>query len=290
MAQSPSHKLGQIIGTQFEAAVREPLKQIAAEYQLYLDYKHQRPARRGNKDVTWIDKHGNRHKLDYVIEEGGSEYQIGAPRAFIEIAWRRYTKHSKNKVQEIQGAVLPVAERYHKNAPFLGAILSGDFTSNSLEQLQSHGFTVAYCHYEAIVQAFQSNGLDVASTEQTSESVLQQKVEELEHTTETTRQQIRQEILQVGHATLAPLFSRLQTCLSRDVVQIQILTLSGMSYDFVSVDNAVRFIASYDESTPAQQFVRYEIFVRYSSGDEVRGNFQTKDRAIRFLEKFNGRS
>ena len=286
MAQSPSHKLGQIIGTQFEAAIREPLKQITAKYQLYLDYKHQRPARGGNKEVEWVDNYGNRHKLDYVIEEGGSEERIGAPRAFIEIAWRRYTKHSKNKVQEIQGAVLPVAERYHKNAPFLGAILSGDFTSNSLEQLQSHGFTVAYCHYEAIVQAFQSNGLDIASTEQTSESVLQRKVEELEHTTETTRQQIRQTILQVSRATLTPFFSRLQTCLGRDVVQIQIFTLSGLSHDFVSVDNAVQFIVSYDESTPAQQFVRYEIVVRHSSGDEVRGSYQTKERAIQFLEKF----
>ena len=290
MAQSPSHKLGQIIGTLFEAAVREPLKQIAEGDNLYLDYKHQRPARGGKKEVEWTDHYGNRHKLDYVIEEGGSEHQTGAPRAFIEIAWRRYTKHSKNKVQEIQGAVLPVAERYHKNAPFLGAILSGDFTPNSLEQLQSHGFTVAYCHYETIVQAFQNSGLDIASTEQTSESVLQQKVEELEHTTETTRRQIRREILRVGHAALASFFSRLQTCLSRDVVQIQIFTLSGISYDFFSVENAVRFIATHDESTPAQQFVRYEIVVRYSSGDEVRGNFQTKDRAIRFLEKFNGRA
>ncbi len=34
------------------------------------------------------------------------------------------------------------------------------------------------------------------------------------------------------------------------------------------------------------QFVRYEILVQYSTGDEVRGNFQTKDRAITFLQEF----
>ena len=288
MAQSPSHKLGQIIGTQFEVAVREPLKHIAAQYQFYLDYKHPRPARGGKKEVTWIDTHGNHHKLDYVIEEGGSEERVGAPRAFIEMAWRRYTKHSKNKVQEIQGALLPVAERYHKTAPFLGAILSGDFTSNAVEQLESHGFAVAYCSYETIVQAFQRHGLDVSSTENTSDAILQQKVAAFERSTETTRQRIRRDILQVDGATTAPFFSRLHTCLSRAVVQIQIFTLSGISHDFVSVEEAAQFVASYDESTPVQQFVRYEIVVRYSSGDEVRGSFQTKNRAVRFLERLHG--
>ena len=45
---------------------------------------------------------GNVHDLDYVFEQGGTEATIGQPKAFIEIAWRRYTKHSRNKAQEIQ--------------------------------------------------------------------------------------------------------------------------------------------------------------------------------------------
>ena len=290
MAQSLSHKLGQIIGTQFEAAVREPLKHIAEKYQLYLDYTHQRPAQGQKRDVVWTDNYGNTHKLDYVIEEGGSEHRIGCPRAFVEVAWRRYTKYSRNKAQEIQSAVLPVAERYSQHAPFLGAILAGDFTPNSLEQLRSQGFIVAYCPYEAIVQAFRDNDLDVTSDEGMRELLLQRKVEAFERTTDKERQQIRQAILQVGHATLASLFARLQTCLERDVVQISVLTLSGMFYDFVSVDRAVQFIASHDETEPARQFVRYEIVVRYSTGDEVRGHFQTKDRAIQFLEKLSNGS
>ncbi len=129
----------------------------------------------------------------------------------------------------------------------------------------------------------------VTSTESTSDAVLQQQITALEHTPETTYQHIRQDILQVGLAPLAPFLSRLRKCLGRDVVHIQVLTLSSRPHDFVSVDSAVQFIASHDGSIPMQQFVRYEIVVRYSSGDEVRGHFQTKALAIRFLEKFNGR-
>ena len=221
------------------------------------------------------------------MEEGGSEQQTGRPRAFIELAWRRYTKHSKNKAQEIQSAVCPLAERYSQHAPFLGAILSGVFTPGSVEQLRSHGFTVAYCPYECIVEAFRRRGLDVAFDEGMTDFLVQRKVEAFERTTEMTRQQIRQTILQVGRTTFDPFFATLRTCLGRDVVQIRILTLSGMSYDFASVNKAVQFIASHDETEPAMQFVRYEVVVQYSTGDEVRGNFQTKVRAITFLQKFH---
>ena len=154
MAKSPAHKLGQIIGDELEAVVRRPLQRLADDFGLYLDHKHPRPARGDKRKVAWTDSYGNTHDLDYVLEEAGSEDTLGHPRAFIEIAWRRYTKHSRNKTQEIQGAVLPLAEKYARRAPFLGAVLAGDFTEGAREQLRSHGFRVAYIPYETIVEAF----------------------------------------------------------------------------------------------------------------------------------------
>ena len=35
-----------------------------------------------------------------------------------------------------------------------------------------------------------------------------------------------------------------------------------------------------------QEWVGYELNVRYSNGDEVRGQFEQKDEAIEFLRKF----
>ena len=81
--------------------------------------------------------------------------------AFIESAWRRYTKHSKNKAQEIEGAVLPIADKHVFSAPMLGCILAGVYTAGALEQLKSVGFKVLYFPYDSVVEAFRSVGVEL---------------------------------------------------------------------------------------------------------------------------------
>lgn len=101
MAESPSHRFGQIIGNLLEAVIEPFLTDFATRKCLYLDYqKNPRKARKGKK-VTWEDPYGNVHDLDYVLERYGTDESTGTPVAFIEVAWRRYTKHSRNKAQEI---------------------------------------------------------------------------------------------------------------------------------------------------------------------------------------------
>lgn len=117
MATSAAHKFGQIIGDLLELAIEPLLARFAEEHGLYLDKKGPRPARRGKK-ATWVDLHGNAHDLDFVLEKGGTGTHIGAPVAFVEVAWRSYTKHSRNKAQEIQGAVLPLVDK-HRLSPHL---------------------------------------------------------------------------------------------------------------------------------------------------------------------------
>ena len=101
------HQCGEVL----EAAVEPLLRRFAKEHNLYLDKKGPRPARSGKK-VSWTDVRGNTHDLDYVLERNGSDAKIGKPVAFIETAWRRYTKHSRNKAQEIQGALMPLLETH----------------------------------------------------------------------------------------------------------------------------------------------------------------------------------
>lgn len=133
MAESPAHRFGQVIGELLESVVRPQLETFCQAQRLYLDHqKRNRPARAGKK-VAWSDQYGNTHDLDFVIERDGTDQQIGRPLAFIETAWRRYTKHSRNKAQEIQGAILPLAEKYRWNNPFLGTVLAGVFTEGSLD-------------------------------------------------------------------------------------------------------------------------------------------------------------
>ncbi|MBX3438333.1 MAG: hypothetical protein KF861_12640, partial [Planctomycetaceae bacterium] len=190
MAQSPAHKFGQIIGDLIEECLREPLADVAREHGLYLDSRHSRPARSGRSKVAWVDFKGNQHDLDYVLEAGGSENAIGIPKAFIEIAYRRYTKHSRNKAQEIQGAIAPLAETYQNTHPFLGAVLAGVFTSSSINQLKSHGFGVLYFPFESIVAAFRSVEIDAFFDETSSDLELQAKVDACNRLSRTERRKI----------------------------------------------------------------------------------------------------
>ena len=284
MAQSPAHRLGQIIGDELEAALRQPLQRIADEFGLYLDYKHVRPARRGRKKVAWTDLYGNTHDLDYVLEEGGSENTRGRPRAFIETAWRRYTKHSRNKAQEIQGAISPLAMTYQQSRPFLGVVLAGDFTQGSLDQFRSHNFNVAYCPYKTILQAFASEAIDVSSDEATSEAKLQRKVDAFDLLPRIQRERIAEEIRKLHADQFVPFFRTLRLCLNRIVKHIFVLPLSGASYKFDSIEDAVRFVSEYDQSASVSDFARYELNIRFSNGDEVRATYQNRERAVEFLQ------
>src|SRR5260370_5169563 len=127
--------------------------------------------------VSWKDQKGNVNDLDYVLEAGGSEDVLGRPKAFIEIAYRRYTKHSRNKAQEIQGAIGPLSETYKDDHPFLGAVLAGIFTDGSLTQLRSHGFSVLYFPFESIVAAFGKVGVDASFDEDSPDADVQSKVD-----------------------------------------------------------------------------------------------------------------
>jgi hypothetical protein len=134
-----------------------------------------RPARSGKK-VSWIDSFGNSHDLDFVLERGGTAKQIGEPVAFIESAWRRYTKHSRNKAQEIQGAIMPLVATHKNFAPFIGVVLAGEFTEGALNQLKSLGFNVLYFPYDLIVKGFGKFGIDASSEENTLEKDFQTKI------------------------------------------------------------------------------------------------------------------
>lgn len=281
MALSPAHKLGQIIGDALEEAVYPQFNSIAKAHSLYLDHKHPRPARGGKKTVTWVDSRGNTHDLDYVFESGGSEQIVGRPLAFIEVAWRRYTKHSKNKAQEIQGAITPLAELF--NNPFLGVVLGGEFTESSIAQLRSHGFSVVYFPYETIVEAFRSQGADVSTTENTRQAELRRKVAACERLSSRKRRLVAEALRQVNGKAIDEFVEALDIKLSRGVETIYVLALSGNSRQFSSIGSAIEFISNYDHSTPATEFSHYELNVRYSNGDELRATFKAKEHAIDFL-------
>lgn len=283
MAGSPAHKLGQIIGDMVEAAVEPALRTVAATHSLYLDSKNPRPARNGRKTVVWTDDKGNPHRLDWVLERGGTSKAVGTPVAFIEVAWRRYTKHSKNKAQEIQGALDPLLSKYVQNRPFAATVLAGEFTDPSLTQLRSRGYSVAYFDLASVVAAFQSVGVDVSCVESTSQAVLQSKVDAWNALPAATQQLVGPKLIALNKAAFDAFIAELNSALSRVLVSVRVLGLHGSSVTLTAIPDAINYVNAYVEGAPCQGFEHYEIEVTYSNGDTIRGDFKTKPAAVTFL-------
>jgi len=284
MAESPSHKLGQIIGNLVEAVIEPFLSGFAEEKHLYLDYKKRLRKSRKGKKVTWEDRYGNVHDLDYVLEKDGNDTTGGIPVAFIEVAWRRYTKHSRNKVQEIQGAILPLAERFQWSNPFLGAVLAGVFTEGSLEQLRSLGFQVLYFPYETLVDAFAEEGIAIGFNEATPDEAFRKCVKKIEASSEHKMERIKRHPVVANQEELDKFMAALSERLSRMVERVVIIPLYGRLDEFETIDDAIRFLDEHQVYDGLGEFQKYEVFVTFSNGDRVEGAFKEKGKARDFLQ------
>jgi hypothetical protein len=286
MAESPSHQFGQVIGDILEAAVKPALQEFADKYNLYLDKQGPRPTRDGSK-VSWVDKNGNKHDLDFVLERSATATTVGIPVAFIETAWRRYTKHSRNKAQEIQGAIMPLVETYG-TSPFIGAVLAGEFTEGALSQLDSLGFAIAYFPYKTVVEAFSTVGIDASSDERTADHEFAQRMQKWNSLRDSDKQKIGRLLLRLNVTQMVNFMDRLEKTINRQVKTVRILPLHGEPKEWKNVGEAIKFISSYREDSRSSSFCRYEVTILYMNGNRVTGEFQNKKEAIQFLETNQG--
>ncbi len=285
MAKSPAHRFGQIVGEVLEAAVAPLLSAFAEKHGLYLDKQGERACRSGKK-CTWLDLNKNKHDLDFVMERGGFPGKLGIPAAFIEVAWRKYTRHSRNKAQEIQGAIAPLAQTYKNVRPFVGVVLAGVFTDGALTQLRSLGFSVLYFSYESVITAFKKFGIDAKSGDKTPDAEYKKKVAAFGALTNANRAALAKALLETQQKDVTDFMAALEKVVLRQIERITVLPLHGTFIELATVDDAIKFIESYKESGGEQPIERYEIRVRYNNDDSIEGTFRDKTDAIAFLRTY----
>lgn len=284
MAESSAHRFGQVIGTLLESVVQPQLEQFCQKQGLYLDYHTKnRVARRGRK-VTWADQYGNAHDLDFVIERDGADHELGQPVAFIEVAWRRYTKHSRNKAQEIQGAILPLAEKYRWNNPFLGCVLAGEFTQGSLNQLRSLGFHLLYFPYQTLVEAFAYGGIDIRFDESTPDEVFRKCTEAIINTSAEVMLRIKEHLAEANQTQLDAFFSALHLRLGRVIQRVLVIPLYGRINQFVTIEGALQFLDEHRLYEGSGEFRKYEVQIEFSNGDKVEASLSSKQKVREFLQ------
>ena len=61
------------------------------------------------------------------------------------------------------------------------------------------------------------------------------------------------------------------------------VALHGQFHKLASVESAIALVDGFDEERPGDKFVRYEVDIRYTNQNEIRGTFESKIEAIKFL-------
>jgi hypothetical protein len=285
---SASHTLGQLIGNFFQDFFLSSLQQLADQHGMYCDRQEPRPGVRGSrKRVSWKDHRGTSHDLDYVIERGGSQDKLGQPKAFIELAWRRYTKHSRNKAGEIEGALFHLGETY--KGAFLGAILAGEWSSGSLHQMELRGIRVLHIPFDLVAATFDIVGINLRYPEKAPEREIWALVHQWRELSDeqlvNAREVFRTAIAEKYQAFLDELGTRLDA----KVVSIRILSLFGAEFQFDSVETAIRELSAYDKIRKPDNvgFVRYEVNIVLTNGADITGKFLTAEDANDFLSMYN---
>lgn len=68
---------------------------------------------------------------------------------------------------------------------------------------------------------------------------------------------------------------------------ITILALHRNFCEIKTIKKASSYLSRYDEGRNDGGFIRYEVVIRYSNGDEIQGKFKTKLEAVKFLGALN---
>lgn len=284
---SPGHKLGQLIGNFFEALFAGDLIDLSNKHGCYCDRRGLRPRVRGSsRKVAWTDKYGNTHDLDYVIEKGGSHDKRGTPVAFIELAWRRYTKHSRNKTGELEGSLLPLRESY-QSCGFLGAILAGEYTEGGKNQLTSHDINVLHVPFRVLAGSFKKHGVDLDYPENASNDRKRSIIRQWEGLSKERIEQVESHLKVAIEKEYSAFKNALEKSLQRTIEAVVILPLYGSELVFTSVNEAIQTLTDLKDEQPAtHKFIKYEIQIRFGNGDRIDGTFHSKDKAMEFLKTF----
>jgi hypothetical protein len=280
---SLGHKLGQVVGEFFESYFAESLGELAKAHGLYCDAKGYRPKVRGRrKKVTWLDSDGNPHDLDYVFEYNGSAEVQGQPAAFIELAWRRYTKHSRNKAGEIEGALVHLGNTFR--GAFTGAILGGEWTATSITQLHSHRIPVLHIPFDIIADTFATKKVDLRYAENANSEVKLAILRAWDNLSQQDKRELEEEFGRRIHKQYEHFKSNLIVALTRRAVQVRLFLLYGEELNFTSVSEAIEALNSAEELPKSQYpLLRFEIHIRFDNGTHMDGNFATKSESLDFL-------
>jgi hypothetical protein len=142
---------------------------------------------------------------------------------------------------------------------------------------------VLYIHYQKIVEAFDSQGIDIHFDESTPDKEFQRCVRMLEKCTVGTLLKIKNHLLKATATEIDLFLKALENHTKRLIKKIIITPIFGDANEFSKVEQAIEFLDTYPTNFGSQTFKRLEIQATFSNGDRIEGSFNSTEEAKRFL-------
>jgi hypothetical protein len=279
---SAGHALGQLIGDWWERYICLPqLEIIAKDLQLYLDSRFKTRECRGEK-LQWADVTGQTVDYDFVLELGGSAQSGGIPVGFIEVFWRRGSRHSRDKARDDSGKLLPMRQTY-PTARFLGIMAAGDFSRPAIDFLNDRFINLLFIPKEKIVGAFAAQGLTIDYPDRTPESDKRLLADNFRRDfTEQKKTIVAQTLIKdYGQSNFSAYLSKINSFLSASPQEIKIYeSLVSPPMIFHSVHEATLFIEKpFFSHENNRKVYQYEILFSDGShfSDEVDSHEELKN-------------
>src|SRR5690606_21916186 len=165
----------------------------------------------------------------------------------------------------------------------IGAALAGIFTNGALDQLRSVGFTVLMFPYETICTAFKEIGLDVRFDENTEDADFANVVGVIDGLDPFQRRAVENRLIELNQTALDEFIQCLGDALDKQIEKIRVIPLFGKDNEFDQIRDATSFINAFDDVTSSGVFQKFEIQVRFTNGDNIEAEFNSKHGALEFL-------
>ncbi len=78
----------------------------------------------------------------------------------------------------------------------------------------------------------------------------------------------------------------LEKVISRQIERITVLPLYGSPTELATVEDAIRFLETYQEKAGKVPIQRYEIRIRYNNADSIEATFADRADAVAFLRTY----
>src|SRR5207302_1498404 len=102
----------------------------------------------------------------------------------------------------------------------------------------------------------------------------------------SNKNDVAKELLRLNRKEANQFFNSLKKSISRFIERIIILPLHGQESISNSVTAAINFLEKYSEEKPKSTLVKYEIIIKYNTGDKIEASFRDRKNTIKFLETY----